>query len=51
MKRQDGRSANQLCPISFFRNATKHAEGSAIVEFVIRVYYVMQQFQMVFLDL
>ena len=33
MKRQDGRSANQLRPISFFRNATKHAEGSVIVEF------------------
>ena len=33
MKRQDGRSTNQLRPISFFRNATKHAEGSVIVEF------------------
>lgn len=33
MKRQDGRSANKLRPISFFRNATKHAEGSVIVEF------------------
>ena len=33
MKRQDGRSANQLRPILFSRNATKHAEGSVIVEF------------------
>ena len=33
MKRQDGRSANQLRPISFSRNATKYAEGSVIVEF------------------
>lgn len=33
MNRQDGRSANQLRPISFSRNATKHAEGSVIVEF------------------
>ena len=33
MQRQSGRNANQLRTVSFIRNATKHAEGSVIVEF------------------